>query len=269
MKGIMGLENDGKVWTWEETLLAFDLYSRTAYSQIKEKNPEIIELACLLKRKPGAVSKKMFNIAAHDPKQIKRGVVALSHSNKFDKLVWDVFESDSLSFAEECKNALADARQVSIDKLIEIEGNDILLEILPEGMDKEQKTKAQIGQYFFRTAVLTAYQNKCCITGISEPKLLIASHIKPWSISDEKTERTNPRNGLCLNALHDKAFDKGLITVKKDYSLVLSKKIKEVEMDLETREWFYSFEGRKINLPDKFYPSDDFLEYHNDMIFLG
>ena len=59
------------------------------------------------------------------------------------------------------------------------------------------------------------------------------------------------------------------ITVKMDYSLVLSKKIKEVEMDLETREWFYSFEGKKINLPDKFYPSDDFLEYHNDMIFLG
>lgn len=66
------LENDGKNWTWEETLIAFDLYSRIPYSKISEKNAEVIRTAILLKRKPGAVSKKLFNIAANDPNQTKK-----------------------------------------------------------------------------------------------------------------------------------------------------------------------------------------------------
>ena len=46
-------------------------------------------------------------------------------------------------------------------------------------------------------------------SGLAVPELLVASHIKPWKDSDSKTERTNPMNGLTLNALHDKRFDNG------------------------------------------------------------
>ena len=95
------------------------------------------------------------------------------------------------------------------------------------------------------------------------------SHIKPWKVSNEKTERTNPRNGLCLNALHDKAFDKGLITLDKDYRIVISKRLSDVRMDENTQAWFYSYENHKIKLPDKFFPGRDFIEYHNDVIFQG
>ncbi len=66
--------------------------------------------------------------------------------------------------------------------------------------------------------------------GMKKSDLLIASHIKLWRVCDEKTERTNLCNCLCLNSLHDKAFDKGLITL--DSKL----KMKNVEMDKQTRE---------------------------------
>lgn len=96
-----------------------------------------------------------------------------------------------------------------------------------------------------------------------------ASHIKPWSVSNIKTERTNPSNGLCLNAMHDKAFDRGLITIDKNYRIVNSRYIKDAVMDEKTREWFAFYNGKEIILPDKFLPGKEFIQYHNDVIFKG
>lgn len=107
------------------------------------------------------------------------------------------------------------------------------------------------------------------IYSMCKSELLIASHIKPWRNCDQYTERTNPQNGLCLNALHDKAFDKGLITINSSYDIVISNQLKNVEMDQQTREWFFGYEGKQIALPDKFFPAKDFIEYHNDVVFLG
>ncbi len=98
---------------------------------------------------------------------------------------------------------------------------------------------------------------------------MIASHINPWKDSNEKTERTNLSNGLCLNALHDRAFDKGLITLDKNYHMVISKRLDGVGMDENTYDWFYSYANQAIKLPDKFLPGRDFIEYHNDVIFQG
>ena len=264
----MNLTNDGKVWTWEETLLAFDLYSRIQYGKISPRNEEIIALAELLGRKPGAVSKKMFNIASHDPKQKERGVVALSHTNKFDKQIWEVFENDSNKLAYDARVALSNKKNISLEELVAEDIKEFEYEIFPYGENRERATTTRVGQYFFRMAVLSAYNNKCCITGISDSRLLIASHIKPWRISDDKNEKTNPRNGLCLNPLHDKAFDKGLITISsKDYRIRVSKAMKDVVMDQETYYWFMESEGKQISLPEKFLPGTLFLEYHNDNIF--
>lgn len=127
----------------------------------------------------------------------------------------------------------------------------------------------RIGQYFFRMSVLMSYGNACCITGLKNNEMLVASHIKPWSVSDVRTERTNPSNGLCLNAMHDKAFDRGLITIDKNYRIVNSRLIKDTAMDEKTREWFAFYNGKEIMLPDKFLPGKEFIEYHNDVIFRG
>ena len=262
------LENDGKKWDWEETLIAFDLYSRIQYSTISGKNSEVIKLALLLKRKPGAVAKKLFNIAAHDPKQQSRGIVGLSHSSKLDKMIWDEFETNSFKVSVDAKEALARISGTGIDRIIDIETEPLIAEMFPYGEEREIATTARIGQYFFRGAVLSAYHKKCCVTGISEEKLLIASHIKPWRVSDTKTERTNPRNGLCLNALHDKAFDQGLITLNDKYEVVMSERLLRTDMDAETKNWFMSYSGKRIELPDKFMPDIEFIHYHNDEVFL-
>lgn len=140
---------------------------------------------------------------------------------------------------------------------------------IPAGEYRNQVMKARVGQYFFRTAVLNSYDNRCCVTGLTKPDLLIASHIKPWKVSDEQTERTNPCNGLCLNSLHDKAFDRGLITLDKNYRIIISTKLKDAEMDADTRLWLMGYEEQQIILPDRFLPGKDFIEYHNDMIFQG
>ena len=71
-----------------------------------------------------------------------------------------------------------------------------------------------------------------------------------------------------MNALHDKAFNQGLITLNDKYELVLSDRINACEMDAETRDWFISYAGKQISLPDKFMPSKEFIHYHNDVIFM-
>lgn len=138
---------------------------------------------------------------------------------------------------------------------------------LPQGDDREQIIKARVNQQFFHDAVLSSYRQQCCITGIDIPMLLIASHIKPWAVSDPQKERTNPCNGLCLNALHDRAFDKGLITVLPDYSVRVSSQISD-EHGGDGIAWLKLCDHQKITMPDKFAPQREFLEYHNDVVFV-
>lgn len=120
----------------------------------------------------------------------------------------------------------------------------------------------------FRKIVMATYNNRCCITGIETPELLVASHIVPWS--RDESNRLNPTNGLCLNSLHDKAFDCGLITVTpQQYKIILSPELKQKKAlsnaFIETN--FFAYENKEIHLPDKFIPSDEFLAYHGKNIF--
>jgi len=99
------------------------------------------------------------------------------------------------------------------------------------------------------------------------PELLVASHIKPWKDADSRTERTNPINRLTLNALHDKAFDRGSITVTFDYIVKVSSEIKSSVEGDTVEGWLLSFANQKIQMPNKFFPGKEFLEFHNDVIF--
>ena len=139
---------------------------------------------------------------------------------------------------------------------------------MPEGSEKERIVKIRLNHQFFREALLSSYRTKCCITGINIPELLVASHIKPWRVSDPKTERTKPSNGLLLNALHDKAFDKGLISINTSFEIMISPKLAGTICDTECRNWFMAFQGEKISLPEKFIPDRRFIEYHNDVVFV-
>jgi putative restriction endonuclease len=109
---------------------------------------------------------------------------------------------------------------------------------------------------------------RCCISGINVPRLLVASHIKPWG--KFPTERLNPKNGLCLSSLHDAAFDAGLITLDETLNVVLSKRLKSFFPQPALEQSFIPFEGRSIRLPDKLTePDADFLSYHRTTVFSG
>lgn len=136
---------------------------------------------------------------------------------------------------------------------------------MPLGKDKISLVKVRINQNFFRQTILSSYCNTCCITGIKLPQLLVASHIIPWSKSEK--ERLNPHNGLCLNSLHDKAFDCGLITITPDYIIKVSKKIREHEPNVYVKNMFENINNNKMIIPERFVPSKEFLDYHYTNIF--
>ena len=221
--------------------------------------PEIIKFAELIDRTPSSIALKLGNFASFDPTLKERGIKGASNASKLDKQIWDEFYNNWDAALIESEKLLAQAKHTTIEKLNKIEIDD-----LPkEGKEKERLVKVRVNQSIFRTMILATYNNKCCITGIDNADLLIASHIVPWS-KDEKN-RLNPMNGLCLNALHDRAFDKGLITVSaEDYTIKISSKLKTKNIVASIEQSFINFDGRSILLPDKFLPAKEFLKTHNE-----
>lgn len=139
-----------------------------------------------------------------------------------------------------------------------------------EGEDVVSETKRRKGQEFFRRMILSNYSVRCALTGIDIPQLLLASHIIPWKDKLYKKERLNPSNGICLSALYDKAFDKGLITFSPDdYTVCLSSALRENETKDYYDQHFGCIIGRKLTLPTEYLPNREFLAYHRDHVFVG
>lgn len=257
-------EKYGTNWTREETILAFDLYCKIPFSKISKTNEDIIKLASIIGRTPSSVGLKLSNLAHCDPELAAKNISGMSNCSKLDKQIFEEFANDWEELAYQAQEILAEFEDSNIQTI----NPQLHIEDIPEGREKTSITKVRVGQQFFRNTVLSAYNNCCCITGLEMPKLLIASHIKPWKDCDAKTERTNPQNGLCLNALHELAFANGLITLDKDYRIILSSKLKEAEMDEPSKDWLATYDHKQIILPQKFVPGKQFIEYHNDVIFL-
>ncbi len=242
-----------KSWTRDELILAINLYCKTPFGRIHIRNPEIIDLAKLLNRTPGSISYKLANFASIDPSLNRKGALNVS---KLDRAVWNEFFEDWETMAYESEKMVM-AIRVDRDK-----GSD---QDIPEGKTRNTTVRTRVNQSFFRKMILASYNLRCCITGLPIEKLLIASHIVPWG-KDSKN-RLNPQNGLCLNALHDKAFDCGLITLDESYRVVLSKEV--LAFDPTDARLIIQAEGVKISFPNRFIPGQDFLDYHRRNIFIG
>lgn len=251
-----------KNWTYEETIIAFDLYAKIPWEKINSRNPVIVEVAKKLGRTSAALSMKLDNLARLDSAVISKGFSSLTHGAKLEEQIWYEFYQDRDLFLEKVNSIVKNYGITKFES--NIEEHDL---IIPQGATKEVVTKIRIGQNFFRNAVLSAYNFKCCITGICVTDLLVASHIKPWAKSSAQ-EKTDPHNGLCFNTLHDKVFDKGYMTLKDDYTIIVSDKLKRYpNIDEVTKKFIVSCEGHKIFVPNKFMPTKEFLEYHRDVIF--
>lgn len=249
-----------RLWTREELILAINLYCKTPFGKIHRNNADVIRLANLIGRTPNSVSYKLVNFASFDPSLKARGIKGAQNASKLDEVIWNEFYNNWDKLPYESEKLLAQYAHSSVEQL-----NNIEIEGLPkEGKVRTQLVKVRVNQNFFRSMVISSYDNKCCITGISNKSLLVAGHIKPWSI-DEKN-RMNPQNGLSLNALHDKAFENGLITILPNLKIKISSLIKK-DKGSAVKDYFLKYENEQIILPRRFYPDKQFLEYHNEEQF--
>ncbi len=126
-----------------------------------------------------------------------------------------------------------------------------------EGKTKEAVVKVRVNQGDFRN-ILLGKNNKCCLCGVSNPSLLIASHIKPWAESDSH-EKLDYNNGFLMCPNHDKLFDSGLITFDSEGNIIVSESLSETDkifMNVNSKMKIKLTEGNK-----------KYLEFHRNNVF--
>jgi predicted restriction endonuclease len=129
----------------------------------------------------------------------------------------------------------------------------------------KREVQIRIKQSVFRKKVLDNFGNKCCLTGVTESELLVASHIIPWAA--KLNTRLSPHNGLCLSVLYDNLFDKGFFTLSDEGKVIVTSKMGSVSLQL--RKWLNEIAGKSISAPEKYEISRESLSYHRNTIFDG
>lgn len=120
---------------------------------------------------------------------------------------------------------------------------------------------SRIGHSGFKKDLISYWNGKCAVTGISLTDILIASHIKPWKVSNNK-ERLDEYNGLLLSPNYDKLFDSGYISFNDDGKIIISTVLNESDIN-ELK--ISSNDSLLKNLEDK---HKKYLEYHRNIILL-
>jgi len=247
------------LWTREELILAINLYCKLSFGKLHRNNPDVIHLAQLIGRTPNSVAYKLVNFASLDPSLQARGIKGAQNTSKLDKEIWNEFYLNWDNLPYESEKLRANFEHSTIEVL----NNTDEAEMPKEVKMREQMVRVRVNQNFFRQTILAAYNYTCCITGLQNASLLIAGHIKPWGI--DESNRLNPRNGIAINALHDKAFEAGLLTITPDYKIRISSSLKEQKKDgRAVQAYFLQYEGKEVILPSRFLPARELLEYHNN-----
>ena len=243
-------------WTREQTIVALSVYCKIPFNKASNNNPEIVKAAKLIGRTPVAVKMKVGNFGSFDPELKKKGIVGLTNTSKLDEEIWNEYCHNWEKLAYDSEVIMAKLA----DKTIE-EANNIDITKIPEGKERERLVKQRINQSFFRSAVLSSYNNKCCITDFTCTDLLEACHIVDWSENVEN--RLNPSNGICLNVLFHKAYDKNYLGISPDYEVFISDRLFDDTVEQENLKLFFKkYHKTKIQLPDKFLPNKDLLDIH-------
>lgn len=231
-------------WTREELLEVLRLYCVTSFGLLDRRNPDVIALAARLDRTPDAVAFKLVNFASLDPTIDRRG---MANTSALDRTIWAEFFDNMERFLPSSEvnktKGLEEAQQV----LTEPDGR--------EGIDSIGLSKRRINQGFFRSMIIASYDSRCAMTAISDRRLLVASHIDPWAQNAE--DRMNPHNGMCLNYLHDRAFENGLIAVAPDLSILYSPQLPPDDLNKLRSVTF-----EKLAMPSRFKPDMAMLEKH-------
>lgn len=139
--------------------------------------------------------------------------------------------------------------------------------VAPQPAPKESPRQTEIrrarqGQGLYREKLL-ADCPFCPITMINDERLLIASHIKPWAVANDK-EKLDHKNGFMLSPLYDKLFDRGFMTFTEDRKIILS-------------NWISPANKKRLGVVDGQFvqrlPLDDerqaYMQFHRSSVFKG
>lgn len=249
-------------WTQDELIVVFNLYLNLPFGKMYSRTPEVIEMANLIGRTPSAIAMRLVNFASVDPFHQNRGVKGLEGGKKQCKPIFEKYINNKENLMFESEKILARFEGREIEKKYK----DDLFDITQyEGATKERVIKTRVNQNLFRRIILSSYNSKCAISEIDIPTLLVASHIKPWAV--DEANRLNPSNGICLNNLYDKVFEKGLIGIDCNYTIIFSEQLKSEHKKEYFKKYFKPIEEKKIALPSRFIPETSFLEYHLEHYF--
>lgn len=254
----------GANWSHSEQLIALRLYCRLPFGRLHASHGEIKRAAALIGRTPAAVSMKACNFASLDPEHRQRGVAGLANRSKADEQLWARFEADPEAVAAEIEQAWNDLMGAGQGGG-EVEPDEADLAMPAGETEREQVVRVRRVQRFFRDAVLVSYENRCALSDIAVPELLNASHIVPWK--QDVKRRADPRNGLCLNALYDRAFDRGLIALDEQLRVVVSPRLQADGAPRLQREALVELEGRALRAPVRFQPDAEALAWHRANVF--
>lgn len=243
----------GTPWTREDIIVAYALYCVTPLSKINASNKLIRQVADIIPHSVGSLVLRMQNFRCIDPNADK----GMGHAAKIDKVIFEEFRHDWGTLSTQAEQ---------LTGLALFDGDPINGARRLSSLTSRNKVSRE--RHFFRRSVLSAYEYRCCISGLTLPALLVASHIKPYQKCNSGSDRVNPENGLCLNTLYDRAFDQGLITIDPHLTIWVSKEAEKFS-DEFTEKWLLGLQGETILYADKFHPAREYLEYHNEKVFKG
>lgn len=256
-----------KPWSREELLILLNLYEKIPFGKFDQGNPVLVDMARRMERTPGSVAMKLSNLASLDARLAARGIKGLSGASALDRAVWNEFHAQHEALAPESEALLAELLTGNADSPIEVQPESITVLRVPDGpTESTASVKVRRGQRYFRQAVLNAYNGRCAVTGLGVRDLLVASHIIPWNAAEQ--HRLDTQNGIALNALHDRAFDRGLITFDADLRLVCSKVLKDHFAHATVAQHFQAYEGKPLAVPaEAAGPKAEFLAWHRTTCF--
>lgn len=232
-------------WSEEDVRKALALYLRTTFGRLHNRNPDIIALAHEIGRTASSVALKLVNLASLDDSLPAKG---MANASATDRRVWQAFLNNPETLGSTDDYTLPEPSYGNF-----AEG---------KGIDLAVQSTRRMGQDLFREAILTSYQRRCAVTGIDDTRLLNASHIVAWS-KDER-HRMNFRNGICLGALHDRAFDQHLIAFDADRRLLIRMDVPDAAKVALQRG-----AATHLRLPERFLPDPDLLARHKQIFDLA
>ncbi|WP_107825300.1 HNH endonuclease [Neisseria sicca] len=226
-------------------------------SKIYKDYPKIHFANCgQLNKRPGRTTKKYFKVCSNSIEELEQ---------------WSWFKyQKGLTLCGTCKKKgllvawCAEIPNFQTASALSLKSDiDELEKCLASKTDPEKRTeietliKARLGQGSFRQNVLEQYPI-CPLTGLDIQPLLIASHIKPWSVCNNN-ERLDPFNGLMLAPNIDALFDKGLITFDTDGTIKIHPTINP-----ENQKRLGISPDMKLKIRLK---SEKYFEYHRNHVF--